>query len=105
MRPLRKDRGRVPVPLALVNKHHRRSPTDGYFYTPGKLHTLEEAAERLGIERERLVRRAWKRAAECRGSGDIPVAYLEDGVVALFFFEGWKFRFPVNHGARAPEGA
>jgi hypothetical protein len=73
------------------------APTTGYLYSPGALQSLERAAVRLAVPAERLEASCEREAERC---GDVAVAHLGRGVVAIKHGDAWKFRFPI-----APSGA
>jgi hypothetical protein len=71
---------------------HPLRPTEGHFYTPGALESLERAAARLGCAPEPLRADCERRAEHC---GNVAVAHLDGGVVAFKCGEAWRFRLPV----------
>ncbi len=81
-----------------------RPATPGYHYEPGALVSLEQAADRLALDRERLRECCEVAAERC---GDIAVAHLEAGVVAIESGGRWRFRLPFRFplpSPRAPRG-
>jgi len=66
--------------------------SDGRQYALGVLDALEPAAAKLGMRPEQL-RRACDRDAET--CGDVAVAHMEAGVVAIRAGGVWRFRFPI----------
>ena len=77
-------------------------PARGYFYVPGKLQTLEEAAQTLCMSRAHLLEECSDNAEPFN---DTTVAYLAGGVVAIECGADWMFRFPVRVATPSSEGA
>ena len=86
-----------------TTKRNRASAIRDYFYLPGRLQTLEEAAQTLCMSRAHLLEECDDNAEPFN---DTAVAYLPGGIVAIFDdWEDWKFRFPVKAATPSTEGA
>jgi hypothetical protein len=74
-------------------QNNRSRPTEGYFYAPGVLATLEETAAALRVDAYELADRCDREADLC---GDVALIQLDGGITGFRTGGTWRFRFPIS---------